>query len=410
MNKTQLVLRHELVTTMGRRSFIFASFGIPLIGLLLFVGLSALNRSSPGILSSLTGPRDAPEGRIYGYVDQAGLIDAVPEDVAEALIEYGDEDAALAALGSEDVSGYYLIPEDYVESGELVYVDPEASPFGKQRQDWIVRWAILVNMLDGDTDLAGRVWNPMDLRETPLSPSGNADRDSPFARLVPMLSVILIYLAILMSSGLLFTSVRNERRNRVLEIMLLSVDPQQMLAGKIIGLGVAGLMGTGAWGGAIYVAMRMSGGISDLPSGTQIPASVLVWGAAFFLLGFALYASLMAGTGALVQRTQEDSQARWLASMPVVVAYLLSFVTLSGDPHGVVGTVISLFPLTAPVAMVPRLVVGGVPAWQPWVAAALTLVTVPLIVRGVARVFRAQVLLAGEPFSAKRFMAALVGR
>jgi ABC-2 type transport system permease protein len=150
--------------------------------------------------------------------------------------------------------------------------------------------------------------------------------------------------------------------------------------------------------------------MGSLPSALDFPASILVWGMVFFLLGFGVYASFMAGVGALVQRPQEDTQARWLVSAPVVVAYVVGYASMASDPHGVLMTVISIFPLTAPIGMVPRLVAGGVPVWQPWVAAGLTLVTIPLILRGVARIFHAQVLLSGEPFSAGRFFATLIGK
>jgi len=83
----------------------------------------------------------------------------------------------------------------------------------------------------------------------------------------------------------------------------------------------------------------------------------------------------------------------------------------SGEaPHAALPTALSLFPLTAPVVMIMRLTIGGVPFWQPLLAAGLMALTAVFVVRSVANMFRAQTLLSGQPFSARRFYKALLGR
>jgi len=80
------------------------------------------------------------------------------------------------------------------------------------------------------------------------------------------------------------------------------------------------------------------------------------------------------------------------------------------NPHGMLATVLSLVPLTAPITMMTRLAAGGVPLWQPLLAAGLLLVTAYVVIRAVSGIFRAQTLLSGQPFSVKRFVGALLGR
>jgi ABC-2 type transport system permease protein len=80
------------------------------------------------------------------------------------------------------------------------------------------------------------------------------------------------------------------------------------------------------------------------------------------------------------------------------------------EPHSLVSTILSLFPFTAPVAMMTRLAAGGVPVWQTLLAAVLLLATAILIVRAVARMFRAQTILSGQPFTRKLFFNALLGK
>ena len=107
---------------------------------------------------------------------------------------------------------------------------------------------------------------------------------------------------------------------------------------------------------------------------------------------------------------REASQATFVVMIPLIIPLFFASTVFAEDPHGPIATVLSLFPLTAPVAMVSRLVSGGVPWWQPWLAAVLTLGTAIFIVRAVANMFRAQSLLAGKGFNVKLYLRALAGK
>jgi ABC-2 type transport system permease protein len=121
-----------------------------------------------------------------------------------------------------------------------------------------------------------------------------------------------------------------------------------------------------------------------------------------------MYGSLMAGLGALTSSPREASQFILLIIWPILISFVFSPM-LPHDPHSALATGLSLFPLTAPFTMLARLVIGGVPSWQPWLAAVLMAVTAAFIMRMVARLFRAQTLLAGRPLSARRYFRALFG-
>jgi ABC-2 type transport system permease protein len=129
----------------------------------------------------------------------------------------------------------------------------------------------------------------------------------------------------------------------------------------------------------------------------------------FFILGYALYGSLMAGLGALVPNLKEASQATTVMIIPMLIP--LVFVSaLIGEPNGVIAVVLSLIPLTAPVAMMTRLAAGNVPVWQVIAAAVFMGAMTYFVVRAVAGMFRAQNLLSGQAFNLKRFFQALAGK
>jgi len=404
MSKIQLVARHEIVKTVTRPSFLFTAFGIPLISFLIIMGVSFLGSRSAG-----TSP-GKPSTDAQGYVDPGGLIEVIPDDLPPGrFVGYDDEASARQALEAEEIVGYYLIPEDYVYGGDLVYVDPDANPFKSSGEQWPVRWLLSVNLLDGDVDLAGRVWRPMDLKVTALSAEQRRDDDNPATFFVPYATMMILYFITLMASSLLMNSVTDEKKNRVMEILMLSVSPQQMLTGKIVGLGATGLFQAVIWIGTGFVLLRVAGQALNLPPGFELPFSIVLWGILFFLLGYAVYASLMAGLGALVADTREGSQATFVIIMPMLIPLFFIGVIIQ-EPNAPLATLLSLFPLTAPGTMMARLAAGGVPFWQPPLAAGLLLLTAFFIVRAVAGMFRAQTLLSGQSFTLSRFFGSLLGR
>ncbi len=408
MHKTLLVLRNEIVTVLRSKSFLFTAFALPLVGVLIFLGVSLLKGNASDETSRSTTSSDTSELQVEGYVDESGLIQAIHPDVPEGiLVAYPDEASARQALNAGEIAAYYIIPADYLESGDLIYINPDFRPTSSRGQSWVMRQTIFANLLENDAERLARASQPMDVQVKALAPETERDEENPLTFYIPYGTMLILYFVIMMSASLLLNSVGNEKKNQVIEILLVSITPRQMLTGKIIGLGVLGLLQTAIWVGTGYTLLRISGRTFSLPPSFQLPPSILAWGAVFFLLGYAVYASLMAGLGALVPNLREASQAVIAVIWPLIVP-MFFVVTLVENTHGALATGLSLFPLTAPIAIVTRLAVGGVPWWQPWLSAVLLILTAVLVIRGVAGMFHAQTLLSGQPFSVRRFYRSLV--
>ena len=155
--------------------------------------------------------------------------------------------------------------------------------------------------------------------------------------------------------------------------------------------------------------LRLGGTTFSIGAEFQLPVSILLWGVLFFLLGYTIYASLMAGLGALVPNLRESSQATMLVIIPLVIP-LMFISSLIESPDSALSVGLSLFPITSPVAMMTRLAGGPVPFWQPALAVVLLIATAILIVRAVANMFRTQNLLSGQTVSIKRYVSALFGK
>ena len=426
MNKTWLVFRHEFVTTITRKSFLLITFGLPILAVLVFIVISLIRGGDVPGSNIIAGVDEEQEIEVEGYLDLSGFITEIPGDLpVDTLVAFEEEGAAREALNAGEITAYYIIPEDYIETGNLFYVYPSVAPLDSDSQDWMMRWALLVNMLGGDVQLAQKVWNPMELEVHNLDPTPEFDRYSEedcsrpgyacesnaLVQMIPMATIILIYIFIAGGASMLLRNVANEKQNQMIEILMTSVNPRQMFTGKIIGLGIASLIPTLVWVGTSFILLQVGASALNLPAEFNLPLSFLIGWLFFFLLGYALYASLMAGVGALAPNLKEANQAIGLIMLPMVIGYMLSILPPTIEaPHDGLALGLSLFPLTAPFAMVMRLVIGDVPAWQIVLSAGLLIASIIFVVRGAARTFRAQSLLSGQPFTVRRYISTLVGK
>jgi ABC-2 type transport system permease protein len=410
MNKTLLVLKHEIITILSRPSFLFAIFGIPIIGATVFIIAGQLSKgtSAQNILIQLIS--SPPTTQTEGYIDQSGIIKVIPDSVqAGLLVSFPDEASAIQALENGKISAYYIIPTDYIQSGEITYIRPDFNPLGSSGQSALLEWILNVNLLGGDTQTATLLNGPSNTQKESLSPEPQRDANNMLTYFMPYAVMMLFYIIILSTASLMLSTVAKEKENRVMEILMVSVTPRQLLTGKVVGLGLVGLLQTITWVGTGRLLLARSGTTFNLPIAFQLPASFLIWGLIFFMLGYAVYASLMAGLGALVPNLREASQATFVVIFPLVIPMFLNSVLIN-EPNSLLSVILSLFPFTAPVAMMTRLAAGGVPLWQTLLAAVLLAVTAVMVVRAVARMFHAQTILSGQPFSRKVFFNALLGR
>ncbi len=410
MKKVWIVLTHEFITLLSRPSYWFAILGIPLLATIAYAVAGRANSDSgtQAVVTQLfSGPQQVSS---QGYIDPSGLIQHMPEGMPpDLLIAYPDEETAAQALAEGKIAGYYLIPSDYVQSGEIIYTSADYNPLSAQGNSAQFEWIVQYNLLDGDALLASLAYGPLELKTVSLAPEPQREENNPLTYFLPYGVTMIFYIVILSAASLLLSSVSKEKENRIMEVLLVSVTPRQLLAGKIIGLGVVGLLQVVVWVGTGRALLAAGKTTFSLPEAFQLPPSFLVWSLVFFLLGYALYASLMAGLGALAPNLREASQVTIVVILPLIVPMFLINMLIE-DSNGLGSTLLSLFPLTAPVAMMTRLSAGGVPWWQPILAALLLAITAVLVVRAVAGMFRAQALLSGQALNAKTFLKALLGK
>lgn len=410
MKKTILVLRQEVFSSLRRRSFQLTAFGIPLISALIFIVASLFNRSSPQAVTEILNPVQQRENTPVGLVDYSGIVRMLPENLsAENLFSYQDEAMAAEALSVEEIQAYYTIPEDYLETGQVEYVTDEFNPLDTFTKGSLIDQVLRFNLLEGDIHLANMIAKPFSLQVRIQNPSTSLSDGNSLSFFLPYSIMLLYYILILMSAGFLVTSLNKERENRVMEIMLMNVTSRQLLAGKFIGLGMIGLLVNLLWVGTGYALVTFSGSSFHLPEQYHLGTNILLWGVIYFLLGYAVYASLMGAVGAMLPNLRETSQATVLVILPMIIPLLFISVLIE-NPDGLLAVGLSIFPLTSPVTMMLRLTIGNVPSWQLLLSVLALLLSAVLITGIVARLFRAQTILSGQPMNLRKIYRMIVGR
>jgi len=161
------------------------------------------------------------------------------------------------------------------------------------------------------------------------------------------------------------------------------------------------------WFGTAVLVMRLNGTTLNIPANLQIPGLAIAMVVPYFVLGFLIYGSLMAGLGALVPNLKEANQSSFVILMPMIFT-IMANAQLIENPEGGIALFLSLFPLTSSVGMMTRLTIGNVPPWQLALSLAILLGTVVIIVRGVANLFHAQTLLTGQKFKFGTFVRTIL--
>jgi ABC-2 type transport system permease protein len=228
--------------------------------------------------------------------------------------------------------------------------------------------------------------------------------------MLPFVVTIAVMIPLFSGGSYLFQSLATEKSNRVMEILLVSLRPRQLLTGKLLGLGALILVQYAIWVVIVGVTLVVSGrGAGQLLAGINLSTVEILLALPYALGGFGLYAAVMAGIGALAADMESGRMWIFVLTLPMM-APIYVWTAIVNAPHSPLALGLSLFPYSAPVAMLMRMTATAVPAWQLAASLALLALATVMTIWLMARLFRAQTLLSGEPLSVGRFWGALTGR
>jgi ABC-2 type transport system permease protein len=390
MNKTALIARHEFLITVRRKAFVIFTLAFPVLAILAMLASQ--------VISGLEKPPAKIES--IGYIDETGTFNSYTAQDKFELVRFASTAEANKALLDKDIKEYLVIPADYVNTG-LIFrytLDRELEPGGDVSA--AIRDFLLSNLLEGKTSatITERVKSPLNLVNTLLTESGEAaPNQGGFASfIIPYIFALLLLMSIFFSSGYLLQGLGEEKENRVMEILLSSISSKQLLAGKVIGLGTAGLAQIIVWLiSAQFLVKFASNTWGNIIGNLQIPADFLILGTGYFILGYLLFAVLMAGLGAISPTAREGQQLSTLFSLAgVIPLWFMPFII--ENPGHVVSQVLTIFPITAPITVMIRVGLTDIPMWE--LAASIGVLVLSIIGCFIlaAKLFRTFLLMYGK--------------
>jgi ABC-2 type transport system permease protein len=396
MEKIWTIVRHEIYVTMRRKGYLFMTFGVPVVAAIaVFVYLLLQGAGDEG---GTPNPLDDLPDQPIGYVDYSGMFDN-PGELGAIFIRYPDEASARAALERGELSSYYIIAPDYMQTGDVTRKAPQ---LGFSESDTNLFRAFLILQLLGDQDpqLLLRLYEPARVIEHQLDVSGaelsQTDEEQRYGSnfiLVYGFAMILLMSTVIPSSYLL-RSVIEEKENRTIEVILSSLRPLQLLSGKVLGQGAMGLLQIMLWLATGYALFNLASGELPSLSGVDLSPIKILIVILYFLGGFLLVASFQAGLGAVSTNMREGPQYAAFFTLPMVIPlWLINFFIET--PNGNVAVILSLFPITAPLAMVQRIAIAVVPWWQLALSLVLLALGVIMTLWLASKLFRVNTLLAG---------------
>jgi ABC-2 type transport system permease protein len=390
VKKTWTITRHEFTTTIRRISYILLTISFPLLGLLgilIFVGVTQWGGEGP-----------PPEDLRIGYVDETSMFDEYTNPDGAVFILYGTNDEARDALFEEEVDAYFVIPENYIETGLIWrYTTKRELP---QATMALMEDFLIANLLAEEVseEILARVQTPTLPISTRLDPETGEiiPPESEIATFaMPYVFALLFMMSLFFTSGYLLQGVSEEKENRLIEILLSSVSARQLLTGKVIGLGAAGLIQIVIWLISAVALLAIASLFISLPEGLTIPIGLIIFGIIYFILGYLLFGILMTTVGAIGSTARESSQWTGIFVMPAVAPLILISLFITNPDH-VIFTVFTLFPLTAPVAAIMKLSIASLPTWELLLSVAILIASILGAMWLAARVFRTFLLMYGK--------------
>lgn len=416
-----LIIKREFNAKVRNKSFIVMTFLSPL----LFVGMGALI----GYLASLNGEEVVK----IAVHDETGILknsfksnnDISYEDVSSLPLAVAKEKA------SEDYEGLLYVPkvndpQQLVNKVEYISNNSPGIDFISQMERVVNDKLTRLNLENAGIDYSTieKAKTKADIRLSKFSGEESLRWLNEIKIGIGFAFGYLIMMFIIIYGNMVMRSVIEEKTNRIIEIIISSVKPFQLMMGKIIGTSLAGILQFLIWavlGGILFIlagsllglemnspamqqgaaAMEASAGntamvqsyineLLNLPLGTMVISFLI-----FFIGGYFLYSSIYAAIGAAVDNETDSQQFLLPIILPLMLGVYVGFFTVVNDPHGTVATVFSMIPLTSPIVMLMR-IPFGVPLWEIIVSMLILFATFFLVVWFASKIYRIGILMYGK--------------
>ena len=396
MNKFWQVAWHEYSRHVLRRRFLLALFSVPIMLVVMIILVLVIVRMNANPLP-------------VGYIDHSGiLVNPISQPAAKwpertiQMVPYGDEASAKADLQAGKIQAYYIIPQDYLTSGQAqVIYEKTLNEVAAQQFDTFLKFNLFSNQ---PADIANRIIDGSEIVLQSTEQSQLSTQDRIINLILPVVAGILFIVAMSTSSGYLLQAVVEEKENRTMEIMVTSVSPGQLMSGKIVGDIAVSLTQLIVWGGFLVLALLFGKNYFAFLSGFKFSGEMIGIILAVMIPAFVMICGLMATVGAIVTQGSEGQQILGLFTIPIWIPYFL-IATFINSPNSPLAIVLSFFPLTAPMTITMRIGLSTIPTWQIVVSVSILILSAAGSLWLAGRAFRLGMLRYGRRLRLKEIFS-----
>jgi ABC-2 type transport system permease protein len=345
-------------------------------------------------------PVDAEVQRMLGGDDEKLSISLVRQDPGSDL--EATRERIKEQVQQKDFDGMLVIPAEMPDEGQPEYVAPNVAAFKLVSVlERSVNTVMVADRLTGaglDPEKVRELTKRVGLRTMKLGKGGEETRDRGQSFMLAYVFMMIIYVTVLMYGIYVMRGVLEEKSSHVIEVVISTVKPFELMLGKILGIGAVGLTQFLIWS-ALMAAVSAPGAVSAMGiSGIElptVPALTLFFFVVYFVLGFLLYGTLYAGIGAAFDTEQEAQNFQGVITMFLIVPLVLMMQILN-QPDGTLSVVLSLIPFFTPMLMFLRITLTPVPAIQLIASVVLMVGAILACTWVVAKIYRVGILMHGS--------------
>ena len=316
----------------------------------------------------------------------------------EALTKRVDDDKSTKGVRRNDrLDGFVWATDSTLANNKPVYYGTTVSDFKmmsliESSVQRAVHQQRLVEHGISPVD-AESLMKPIDLEMHQVSKGTVKEASGAAAFFTPFILMFMMYMVMIIYGMMVMRSVVEEKNSKIFEVLLSTATSQQLMAGKLLGVGAVGLLQVAIW--SVAGLLVSAPGVMTMASMVKFSPGQFAYFALFFVLGYLIYSGLFAALGAMVSSEQEANQLQSFVMMPLILCMV--FITkVIAEPNGAVAFWASMFPLTSPLIMYVRIIAQQPPVWQIGASVGIAIVSIFILIWICSRIYRVGILMYGK--------------
>ena len=420
MSNLGIIIEREYMERVRKKSFLITTILMPLFMVVIMFAPVFIMKFS------------TPDHKIIGVIDNSGII--YSQLKSNELFDFVPLDGnPRRSVDDGKINGYLIIPSDI-----LKYSSPALSLYMKgaipielqsslssQIENIVENKKLLAYNIQDLPEIMDEVKTNVKINEVRLDKEEGESLESGLSFVIGIFMSFLLYMFILMYGQMVMTSIIEEKNNRVLELVVSSVKPMQLMLGKITGIGLVAITQIVIWGGVMALISTIAlpalmpeeavSQIAQMRAGTldfnQVGdfetlnalnvltnvgfiIKLFFWLIMFLIGGFLLYAAMFAAVGSAVDNVQDASQLQTFIIVPIIIAIIFSS-SIGNAPNSALAIWLSMIPFTSPMVMMSR-IPAGIDSWQPWVSVVILFASFILMVWFAGKIYRIGIFMYGK--------------